>query len=209
MSSILISLAGKERRRQPGLKNPTGTPPSGRASDPRTGRRVTSAPVETIVLAYNKPVGLITTHDDELGRKTVAPASCGRKRHKWHAIGRLDADTDGLLLLTNDGALVHHATHPSSKVPKTYMALCRGILQEEQIQQLREGVELTGGLGTSLPAEIVVEGFEENATLLRITICEGKNRQIRRMLLAINSQVLTLTRLSIGDISIENIDSGR
>jgi len=175
---------------------------------------VTSAPVETIVLAYNKPVGLITTHDDELGRKTVyddvhdsLPKHL--KRHKWHAIGRLDADTDGLLLLTNDGALVHHATHPSSKVPKTYMALCRGILQEEQIQQLREGVELTGGLGTSLPAEIVVEGFEENATLLRITICEGKNRQIRRMLLAINSQVLTLTRLSIGDISIENIDSGR
>ena len=105
---------------------------------------------ETIVLAYHKRRGLVTTHDDELGRETVyqdleKTLSPHLRKERWHAIGRLDADTTGLLLMTNDGALVHHATQPGTKLPKCYLALCKGLLEEDQLDALRQGVELSGG----------------------------------------------------------------
>src|SRR5690349_1677933 len=99
-------------------------------------------PGRTLVLAYHKPKGLLVTHDDELGRETVYDRL--RKHLKpplakieWHAIGRLDADTTGLLLFTNDGALLHHITQPSTHLPKTYRVLAKGLLQENTLQSLR------------------------------------------------------------------------
>ena len=177
---------------------------------PRSNRR---APHETFVLAYHKRRGLVTTHNDELGRETVYQDLAKTlpphlKREHWHAIGRLDADTTGLLLMTNDGALVHHATQPGSKLPKAYHALCKGLLRDEQIDALRHGVELTGGLGISAPAEVDVLRYETATTWLGITISEGKNRQIRRMLLAIDSQVIRLERVSVGAITLDGIEEG-
>ncbi|MBL8787673.1 MAG: rRNA pseudouridine synthase, partial [Deltaproteobacteria bacterium] len=116
----------------------------------------------TKVLAYHKPRGVVTTHDDELGRETVydrlrATLDASLAVEDWHAIGRLDQDTTGLLLVTNDGALVHHATQPATKVPKTYRALVKGRLDEGTLQALRDGVELSGGLGRSAPCEVLLE----------------------------------------------------
>ena len=193
-------------------------PRGGRASRGRRGgrgvpRTTRGAPHETFVLAYHKRRGLVTTHNDELGRETVYQDLAKTlpphlKREHWHAVGRLDADTTGLLLMTNDGALVHHATQPGSKLPKAYHALCKGLLRDEQIDALRHGVELTGGLGISAPAEVDVLRYETATTWLGITISEGKNRQIRRMLLAIDSQVIRLERVSVGAITLDGIEEG-
>jgi len=164
----------------------------------------------TRVVAFHKPIGLITTHRDEHGRETVydrlrslmPPALAGLD---WHTIGRLDADTTGLLLFTNDGALIHRATNAtdSAKLEKTYRVLAKGLLNDDQLDQLRRGVELTGGLGRSAPATIVVTGHQIATTWLEVTIAEGKNRQVRRMLLAVDSQVIRLTRIRFGGLTLD------
>ena len=167
-------------------------------------------PARTLVLAYHKPRGLLTTHADELGRETVydrlksrLPATLATI--DWHAIGRLDADTTGLLLFTNDGALVHHATQPATKLVKTYRALAKGLLDEATAQRLRDGVALTGGLGMSGPAEVAIDGHQIATTWLTLRIAEGKNRQIRRMLLAVGSQVIRLARTHVGGIALADL----
>lgn len=164
----------------------------------------------TRVLAYHKEKGLITTHRDELGRETVYDRLRRRypaERSEWHAIGRLDADTTGLLLFTDDGALVSYATRPDSpagdKVEKVYRVLAKGLLNEEQLGALREGVELSGGLGRSGSAKVEVVGFQVATTWIDLTIGEGKNRQVRRMLLAVGSQVIRLCRVRIGGLRLE------
>jgi 23S rRNA pseudouridine2605 synthase/16S rRNA pseudouridine516 synthase len=162
------------------------------------------------VVAFHKARGLVTTHADELGRETVydrlravLPPHLARVR--WHAIGRLDADTTGLLLFTDDGALLSHVTQPATKVPKTYAVLARGLLGEDTAAALRTGVELSGGLGRSAPCEVAVTGFGVATTHLEVTLTEGKNRQVRRMLLAIGSQVIRLARLAVGGVRLADL----
>lgn len=166
----------------------------------------------TRVLAFHKPKGLLTTHRDELGRETVydrlRQAFPGERQDwypKWHAIGRLDADTTGLLLFTDDGALLHHATQPASKVDKVYRVLAKGLLSEAQLTALREGVELSGGLGRSGQAKVELIGFQVATTWIDITIAEGKNRQVRRMLLAVDSQVIRLCRVQVGTLRLHDL----
>lgn len=173
-----------------------------------TRKSPTPASDRTRVIAYHKPRGLLTTHADELGRETVydrlrALLPPPLAKISWHAIGRLDQDTTGLLLFTNDGALVHHATQPATKLVKTYAALAKGLLTEETIARLRVGVPLTGGLGTSGPAEVEITAFQAATTRVTIRISEGKNRQIRRMLLAVGSQVIRLARTHIGTLALD------
>lgn len=167
----------------------------------------------TKVLAYHKPRGVVTTHDDELGRETVydrlrATLDASLAVEDWHAIGRLDQETTGLLLVTNDGALVHHATQPATKVPKTYRALVKGRLDEGTLQALRDGVELSGGLGRSAPCEVLLEVHQTATSWITLTLTEGKNRQIRRMLLAVGSQVIRLQRVRVGGIALD-VDEDR
>ena len=162
----------------------------------------------TRVVAYHKPRGLLTTHADELGRETVYMRLASHlpralRELDWHAIGRLDADTCGLLLFTNDGALVHHATQPRTKLVKTYVALVKGLVDEATVQRLRSGVELSGGLGTSAPCEVDIDRHQTATTWLTIKISEGKNRQIRRMLLAVGSQVIRLARTHVGGVALD------
>lgn len=161
-----------------------------------------------VVLAFHKAVGLVTTHHDEHGRETVyqrlrAVLPRPLRDVAWHAIGRLDKDTSGLLLFTDDGALVHHATQPSTGLPKTYRVLAKGLLGEAELSQLRAGVELSGGLGRSAPAEARLVAHQIATSWLELTLREGKNREVRRMLLAVGSQVIRLERVRIGTLTLD------
>ncbi len=125
------------------------------------------------------------------------------QRLEWHAVGRLDADTTGLLLFTTHGALLHAVTQPRFHLWKTYRALCAGLLDEPTLQRLRDGVPLTGGLGTSAPARVTLVQHQKATTWLDVQIHEGKNRQVRRMLLSVGSQVIRLTRTAVGGVTLD------
>ena len=153
----------------------------------------------------NKPKGVVCTVSDDRGRKTVMnflPEGVGR----LFPIGRLDYDTEGLLLLTNDGDLAFKLTHPTSEVPKTYMARIEGTMTEKDLNRIRSGIELDGVMTKKCKAHIV----ETNKayTKVHITITEGKNRQVRRMFEAIGRNVEFLKRISIGSLKLSGLDRG-
>lgn len=161
-----------------------------------------------VVLAYHKPAGLVTTHEDELGRETVYDRLVPRlppelRRERWHAVGRLDKDTSGLLLFTTSGAFVDHATQPRTGLEKTYLVLAKGLLSDEALDPIRRGVELTGGLGRSAPAKAEVLGHGVATTWVAVTVGEGKNREVRRLLLAIGSQAIRLKRVQVGGLALD------
>lgn len=154
----------------------------------------------------NKPKGVICTVSDDRGRKTVMdllPPNIGRV----FPVGRLDYETEGLLLLTNDGDLAFRLTHPTSEIPKTYMAKIEGTLTEKDLNPIRSGVELDGVLTKKCKAHIV----ETNKayTKVHITITEGRNRQVRRMFEAIGKNVEFLKRVSIGQLKLAGLDRGK
>ena len=153
----------------------------------------------------NKPKGVICTVSDDRGRKTVMdflPETAGRV----FPVGRLDFDTEGLLLLTNDGELAFRLTHPSSEIPKTYMAKIEGTLTEKDLNPLRSGVELDGVMTKKCKAHIIET--HKDYTKVHITITEGKNRQVRRMFEAIGRNVELLRRVSIGQLQLKGLNRG-
>lgn len=154
----------------------------------------------------NKPKGVVCTVSDDRGRKTVMdilPAGVGRV----FPVGRLDYETEGLLILTNDGDLAYRLTHPMTEIPKTYMAKIEGTLTEKDLNPIRSGVELDGVMTKKCKAHIV----ETNKayTKVHITITEGKNRQIRRMFETIGRNVELLRRVSIGQLKLTGLDRGK
>ena len=154
----------------------------------------------------NKPKGVVCTASDDRGRKTVMdllPENIGRV----FPVGRLDYATEGLLILTNDGDLAFRLTHPSTEIPKTYMAKIEGTLTEKDLNPIRSGVELDGVLTKKCRAHIVETN--KNYTKVEITIKEGKNRQVRRMFEAIGKNVELLRRVSIGQLRLKGLDRGQ
>lgn len=153
----------------------------------------------------NKPKGVICTVSDDRGRKTVMdllPDSVGRV----FPIGRLDYETEGLLLLTNDGDLAFRLTHPTSEIPKTYLVRIEGTMTERDLNPIRSGVELDGVLTKKCKAHIVET--DKAYTKVHITITEGRNRQVRRMFEAIGRSVAFLKRVSIGRLKLTGLDRG-
>jgi len=148
----------------------------------------------------NKPAGVITTASDTHGRPTVVELVPAEPR--VFPVGRLDADTEGLLLLTNDGDLAHRLTHPSFGVDKEYLVEVDGDPHRGVVRRLREGVELDDGV--TAPAKVAVLGDR----LLRITIHEGRNRQIRRMCEAVGTPVVRLVRTRIGPLTDRTLAPG-
>ena len=168
------------------------------------GRPVRQA--EKLYLLLYKPKGYLTTYTDPQGRPTVYDLV--RDAGAWLApVGRLDLDTTGLLILTNDTAFGERLTNPDYKVPKTYQAKCAGPLSDEQIERLRNGVELNDG--PTRPAQVTRLRDSGKYTHLELTISEGRNRQVRRMLEAVDSKVVKLVRVAIGAVRIGDLQIGK
>jgi pseudouridine synthase len=164
---------------------------------------------QPVYLVLNKPKGYVTTLSDPEGRPTVMEL-VGKVEERVYPVGRLDFNTEGVLLLTNDGDLAHALMHPSSEVKKTYMVKLRGEAGMDMVQALRDGVTLDDGSRTA-PAEVSLVGPTEGGhnTWLEITIHEGKNRQIHRMAESLNLQVAKLQRVRYAGLDAEGIRPGR
>jgi 23S rRNA pseudouridine2605 synthase len=152
----------------------------------------------------NKPEGVVTTASDPQGRPSVL-AYVDVDARVW-PVGRLDVDTRGALLLTNDGELTHRLTHPSYGVPKTYVAEVAGHVGASALRRLARGIELDDGLAQ--PAHARVLERRASASLLEITVAEGRNRQVRRMLEVIGHPVRRLVRVAIGPLMLGRLKEG-
>ena len=157
-------------------------------------------------LLLYKPTGYLTTYKDPQNRPTVYDL-LGDIPDFVSPVGRFDLDTSGLLILTNDALLAERLTNPAYKVPKTYLVKAAGALTEEQLDQLRRGVQLHDG--PTQPAEVVRVRGNDKSTFLELTIREGRNRQVRRMLEAVGSRVRKLVRIAIGPLRIGELEIGK
>jgi len=163
-------------------------------------------PGRKVYLLLYKPKGYLTTYKDPEGRPTVYDLMADLEQWVF-PVGRLDLDTSGLLLLTNDAQFAERITNPEYKTPKEYLVKTSSRLTDEQIEQLRRGVALSDG--PTLPAEVKRLRDTGNHTFLEIVITEGRNRQVRRMIEAIGSRVSKLVRTAIGPIRIGDLQIGK
>lgn len=170
------------------------------------------APPRTVVLLLHKPQGVVSTVSDPEGRPTVI-GLCKRFRQKrrLYPVGRLDVNTTGALLITNDGMLCYRLTHPSFEVPKTYLARVRGGMNEAKLSRLRRMAgpgkrRRSSSTGDSSPVELVKQ--LDKTAILKITLHEGRNRQVRRMCEAVGLRIVKLKRTHFGPISVRNLPLG-
>lgn len=169
-----------------------------------SGKKIVRQKTFTYIMLH-KPRGFITTMNDEMDRKCVAqlikdvPA-------RVYPVGRLDRDSEGLLLFTNDGAFANAMTHPSKHVPKTYRVTVRPSITQEQLTALTQGVIIDDGV--TAPAEVRVITKEENRVVLEIILYEGRNRQIRKMCEALGLEVARLRRTAIGTVKLGMLKQG-
>lgn len=158
-----------------------------------------------IYLMLNKPRGYVTTMNDEMGRKCVTELLEGIDE-RVYPVGRLDRNSEGLLLFTNDGSFANSIMHPAKQISKTYRVTIRPDISDEQLVALSDGIELDGR--KTLPANVVVKDKEPGRVVLLITIREGRNRQIRRMCEAVGLEVARLRRISIGPLKLGMLKPG-
>ncbi len=169
--------------------------------------RVVSDATERIVIAFHKPVGLVTTRVDPGGRPTIYDR-LGEVGRWVFPVGRLDRDTGGLLILTNDHRLGERLTDPEAHVPKTYHARVAGLPDDGSLRVLREGMPIGRGLVTR-PARVRSLGTARGgSTWLEIVLTEGKNRQVRRMCAAVGHDVLELVRVRVGGLALGDLRPG-
>jgi 23S rRNA pseudouridine2605 synthase len=171
-------------------------------------------------LALNKPRGVVATMNDPAGRRTVADLLAGPADRRTAStgvavpvvnerlfhVGRLDTDTEGLLILTNDGDFAHRLAHPAYQVPKTYIAEVAGLLGEQTLSRLRRGITLEDG--PVRPTSVKIVSTAGDKTLLKITIQEGRNRIVRRTMEAVGHPVRRLSRIGIGPVRLGNLKVG-
>jgi 23S rRNA pseudouridine2605 synthase len=183
------------------VRDPARDVPDDAAGVTVDGRPVAASGRERVVYAVHKPAGVVSTAHDTHGRPTVIELVDSDER--LYPVGRLDADSTGLILVTNDGELAHALTHPSFEVGKTYRARVRnGPVREPALRALRQGVELEDGL--TAPAQIRRVGSAE----LELTIHEGRKRQVRRMLEAVDHPVVALQRVAFGPLRLGDLAEG-
>ncbi|MCH5351212.1 MAG: rRNA pseudouridine synthase [Clostridiales bacterium] len=167
------------------------------------GHYVTLKDKKTYIM-LNKPKGCVTTVSDDKGRKTVLDFV--KVKTRVYPVGRLDYDTEGLLLLTDDGDLANIIMHPRNAVRKTYSVRVEGELTDPELKKIRNGVEFEGVKYS--PAEVKVVGVEKGETKLTVTVAEGKNHEIKKILEAVGKTVSFLKRVSIGDLKVGGLKRG-
>ncbi|MDL2217257.1 rRNA pseudouridine synthase [Christensenellaceae bacterium OttesenSCG-928-M15] len=159
-----------------------------------------------VVILFYKPRGVVCTANDPEGRKTVMDYFADVKERLFN-VGRLDINSEGLLIMTNDGELMQRMTHPKYKIEKTYYVVCDGVLTPPEAKRLKEGVDI--GDGVTLPAKVAhINPTKTGHTSLTITIREGRNRQVRRMLEAVGHKTLLLKREQVGSIRLSGLKPG-
>lgn len=160
-----------------------------------------------VYIMINKPEGYITTSKDQFGRKSVLDL-VKDVNERVYPVGRLDYETSGLLLLTNDGDLTYKLTHPSHEFKKTYLASVKGIPTKEEVSRLENGLKIEDYITAKAKMKVVKINREKKYAVCMITIHEGKNRQVRKMLDAINHPVMNLRRVSLGKIQLGTLKLG-
>jgi 23S rRNA pseudouridine2605 synthase len=168
------------------------------------GERVKVDP-ELLYVMLNKPQGVVTTTSDPEGRETVTDLV--NLDERLYPVGRLDQDTEGLVLMTNDGTLVHHLLHPSFEVERVYLALVPGPVRREPLRRLTDGVELEDGIARARRVREVESS--RGRALLEIVMIEGRKREVRRMLAEVGLPVERLARVSFGGVELGDLRQGR
>lgn len=158
-------------------------------------------------IMLNKPVGYVSTARDQFGRPTVVDLVKEEIGTRIFPVGRLDYETEGLLLMTNDGDFTYKVTHPKFHTNKTYIAVINGGLTISDLNKLRKGIRVENYITS--PAEVEILDAIAGKTAVQITIHEGKNRQVRKMFDALGYKVLSLKRIKIGELELGNLPSGR
>jgi 23S rRNA pseudouridine2605 synthase len=161
---------------------------------------------DNVYILLNKPVSYLVTCDDQFNRPIVLDL-VGKYRNLVKPVGRLDLNSSGLLLLTNDGELAFRLTHPRFKIDKTYQVKCEGLLSDAEINRLETGIELDDGI--TAPAKVELQSRTENFSRFKITIHEGRKRQVRIMCLVLGHRVISLKRLVFGNLSLDDLKEGK
>lgn len=197
-----VRLDGQRIDLSPALASPT----SGRAgvtgSDEGGQLSRQQSAIETEVLGYHKPVGEVTTRHDPQGRPTVFERLPAPRAGRWIVIGRLDVNTSGLLLFTNDGELAHRLMHPSSQVEREYLVRVREEPRARTLEQLRSGVQLDDGPAHFETVSRVGAAAQDSHSWFTVSLREGRNREVRRLWQAVGHEVSRLKRLRYGPISL-------
>ncbi len=161
---------------------------------------------DKVYFLLNKPRGVVTTSSDDKGRKTVVDLIKTDKR--IYPVGRLDYDTTGLLILTNDGELTNYLTHPKNDIEKVYVAKVKGFVTKNDLKKLCNGVVIDGKRTSKAKAKILKIDKKNNSTIVELIIHEGRNHQVKKMFEAIGYMVLKLKRESISFLTLDGIKSG-
>ncbi|HEX8947391.1 MAG TPA: pseudouridine synthase [Dissulfurispiraceae bacterium] len=162
-------------------------------------------PEPKVYFMFNKPKGVVTSLSDPEGRPTVKDFFKGIK-YRVFPVGRLDYDSEGMLLLTNDGDFAQSILHPSKEIPKTYLVKVKGVIGDDEIKKLRQGVRIEDGLTAPAKAKRIRQS--ESNSWLEMTIYEGRKRQIRRMLEKVGYPVIKLKRVGIDGLKLRDLESG-
>ncbi|AUS96236.1 pseudouridine synthase [Clostridium thermosuccinogenes] len=169
------------------------------------GRRI-SLEQKKVYIMLNKPVGYISSVRDQFSRNTVVDLIKGVKE-RIYPVGRLDYDTSGLLLLTNDGDFAFRLTHPKHEMKKTYIAEVEGVPDSNDIESFQNGLRIEDYVTS--PAELTVLEKKKSSSMVKVVIHEGKNRQVRKMCDAIGHPVISLKRIAIGDLYLKGLPEGQ
>lgn len=171
------------------------------------GKKITLSNDKKVYILLNKPIGYVTTTKDQFGRDTVLDLV--KVKESILPVGRLDMYTSGAIILTNDGEFIYKITHPKYEIEKTYNVTLKGKITDEDVQKLREGVEIEDYTSGKAKVRILKIDEEKNISRLEITIHEGKNREVRKMCDAVGKKVLALHRSKIGNIGVKDIKIGQ
>ena len=169
------------------------------------GKRINEAE-DKVYYLLNKPRGVVTTSNDDRGRKTVVDLIKTDKR--IYPVGRLDYDTTGLLILTNDGELTNFLTHPKNNIEKVYVAKIKGLISKDDLSKLCRGVIIDGVKTSKCKSKILKIDKKNNSSIVELIIHEGKNHQVKNMFKAIGFEVLKLKRESIAFLTLDGVKSG-